>query len=187
MSFDLPQSPGCMFSAMAVASASSMLGRSLSMRIETRGIIEIPSFLCPALLRPTSTHRIRPLYSYGTSRSVFKPSQRRLLHSEECTKPYKDNHSPLSGITRLPQQCGGCGALSQITEAGEPGFYSLSRRSVKEYLGNAAGEKATRKLSEDKVFEASIQNLESGVLKEFQFDSPASSCKLSLISSSYHN
>jgi hypothetical protein len=44
----------------------------------------------------------------------------------------------LKSVKTLPQSCPGCGALSQEIESGEAGYYSRSRKAVKNYLKSLA-------------------------------------------------
>lgn len=42
--------------------------------------------------------------------------------------------SPIRRRRGLPESCPGCGALTQDVDAGQPGFYTVSRKAVKRYL-----------------------------------------------------
>ncbi|OQU98301.1 hypothetical protein CLAIMM_04106 [Cladophialophora immunda] len=52
--------------------------------------------------------------------------------SSPNAQPEQRNHNP----ARLPVSCPGCGALTQDVDAGEAGFYTLSRKAVVKYLGD---------------------------------------------------
>jgi hypothetical protein len=100
-------------------------------------IVELPAFLCPALIRSARS----PYY------------QQRNLHSTQTSAPIK----PLSVVgppNRLPQQCSGCGALSQTVDESEPGFFDLKRKSVKLYLSGVSG---TTSSEEDATFNRSLE------------------------------
>ena len=58
-------------------------------------------------------------------------------HSNQAaTHPSKDEAAPVKSHRRpdLPLTCPGCGALTQTAESDEAGFFTPSRRSVREYL-----------------------------------------------------
>jgi hypothetical protein len=114
-------------------------------------VAELPVFLCPGLLRAKQVKQL-PYHSSPTG------SQRRLLTSITPTL-HKD---PLAdsrlALRRLPQQCVGCGALSQNVDASDAGFYTLSRKSVRRYLDTATNLKAS---SEDAIVKAALQQAEA--------------------------
>jgi hypothetical protein len=86
-------------------------------------IFDIPTFLCPTLLRYNP-------YSYPFKQqqpSIYK-AQRRCLHLAE-SKP-----AQVAPERLLPIQCTGCGAFAQTTSEGEPGFYTLGRKNVRAFL-----------------------------------------------------
>lgn len=110
--------------------------------------------------RAQSHHR-RP---YTTSAQTL-PSTSSPSHLPQITKLPT---SP-SLITKLPPQCSGCGALSQVVDKDEAGYYNLKRRSVNEYL---RGGSAPRKSEEDAIVEKSLQaaaDLDPGILAQLGF------------------
>lgn len=113
--------------------------------------VDLPAFLCPGIVaftrasRPTKSIRHQHQRQQHTSSQEPGP-----LHSEELhpslqkkrsnrqsnvliSRPLTSTLSPVLA-SKLPQQCSGCGALSQTVNSHEPGFYSLTRRSVKSYF-----------------------------------------------------
>jgi hypothetical protein len=62
-------------------------------------------------------------------------------------------------IQKLPLSCPGCGAPSQTIATEEAGFYTLTRHGVNKFVQDDAKQ-------EDRVFEATLQNVDSQVLKE---------------------
>ena len=129
-------------------------------------LVELPAFLCPALL--------------GVARSHNSPHyhQRRSLHSSpefskgpSTSAPVLPEPTKLLGA-RLPLQCAGCGALSQIVNKDEPGFYNLKRRTVKEYVSGKAPDVETE---EDRIIQQSLENatsLDPELARQLAFNIP---------------
>ncbi|TAQ89120.1 hypothetical protein B7494_g2516 [Chlorociboria aeruginascens] len=63
---------------------------------------------------------------------------------------------------KLPTQCSGCGALSQAVDKEQPGFYSLTRRSVKDYLGAVPNVKTS---AVDEIIKNTVENMDAELLK----------------------
>ncbi|KAG4423755.1 hypothetical protein IFR04_003051 [Cadophora malorum] len=93
-------------------------------------LADIPTFLCPAILRTTSI----PLRLHRQSQSTSPASQRRTISSTTSTAPQNSQVIRKPSLQKLPQQCAGCGALSQTVESEGPGFYTLTRKSVKNFV-----------------------------------------------------
>ncbi|CAG8954821.1 hypothetical protein HYFRA_00008506 [Hymenoscyphus fraxineus] len=127
---------------------------------------DIPTFLCPGLLRvphlPLSTN-----YSIQTQHS-----QRRFLQTSDhaaIVEPEGQFRSRAHAL--LPQQCPGCGALSQTAVADQAGYYNIQRRSVREYVGGAVAKGEEDR--EEAIVRAALANagpavgdLELGVLQK---------------------
>jgi hypothetical protein len=67
-------------------------------------------------------------------------------------------------LERLPQQCPGCGALSQTADKDSPGFYTPTRKSIRKYLEE--GSHSSRKSAEDEIVKAALENagsVETGI------------------------
>lgn len=103
-------------------------------------VATLPAFLCPGIPKigpapqlPRCSKSRRHLHNSGSSRErLFTIS--RPLHS--ILEP--------NLTSKLPIQCPGCGALSQVVEQDDPGFYSLTRGTVKAYFQGQAGSKKAR-------------------------------------------
>ncbi|KAJ4307108.1 hypothetical protein N0V88_000485 [Collariella sp. IMI 366227] len=60
----------------------------------------------------------------------------------------------------LPVQCHGCGALSQTTVPDEAGYYDVSRKAVKQYLGLEVKEERIRGGSTDDIVKQALQSVD---------------------------
>jgi len=119
-------------------------GRMLSMRwLKNVFSIErcspparLPVFLCPALQRASFSSNSR-----DHTRLNGRLFQSRRLHVQTTANPsHAEAEQPRPSelpVRTLPAQCSGCGALSQTSTSGLPGYFDLGRRSVAEYLGTA--------------------------------------------------
>jgi len=143
-----------------------------TVRLEPLRGIDIPVFLCPALLKPGYNFRKKPL---RIQEAPFKSSPRlqtRLLHSKSPPTCYEARSDPVGNFMQLPQQCTGCGALSQTLDSQEPGFYSLGRRSVKAFLTGASEPTIAKNSSEYELIEASLQKADVNIVKSLHLDVP---------------
>ena len=156
--------------SMATSTASLGWARSTTLRPDILRVVELPVFLCPTFARPA--FRKRQFHSQYTLPSCASQRPARLFHSVSHSLPKETRHESTKDLIRLPRQCAGCGAFSQTTENGEPGFYSLSRRSVKEFLAPASESENTKRRSEMKIIEAALGNLGDDVMKSLSFDVP---------------
>jgi hypothetical protein len=127
-------------------------------------LLDIPTFLCPALLRPASgTLLSRELRFQRTNRSTLSKAQTRAVHIEPAARSETDTAhgndvSTATPATRLPPQCTGCGALSQTVYKDEPGFYSVGRKAVKLYLN---GDQASKRKEEEDLVQAALQGVDA--------------------------
>jgi genetic interactor of prohibitins 3, mitochondrial len=163
---------------MATSTASLGWARSITLRQDILRVVELPVFLCPALARPAV--RKRHFHSQYTLPSYASQRPARLFHSVSHSLPKEIHHESTKNLIRLPRQCAGCGAFSQTSENGEPGFYSLSRRSVKEFLAPTSESENTKRLSEMKIIEAALGNLGDEVVKSLSFDVPVAHGEFSI-------
>jgi hypothetical protein len=126
-------------------------------------VAELPLFLCPGWIR-VSRAQFHHLQPYTTSAQALQPTFT-LSRLQQLMRL-----QPLESLlTKLPPQCSGCGALSQIVDKDEAGYYNLKRRSVTEYL---QGGSALRKSEEDITVEKSLQaatNIDPEILKQLGF------------------
>jgi genetic interactor of prohibitins 3, mitochondrial len=153
---------------MAASTASLGWARGTALRADILRISELPVFLCPALARPTV--RKKQFQSKYTLPSYASQRPARPFHSVSHSLPKETHHESIQNSIRLPRQCAGCGAFSQTSDNGEPGFFSLSRRSVKEFLAPASESKSAKRFSERKIIEASLGNLGDEALKPLSFN-----------------
>lgn len=155
---------------MAASTACIGRVRNIALRADTLRVVEVPLFLCPILAKtPRQRRQFRSQYPL---RNYISHQPARLFDSVSHILPRESLHELVSKPIRLPQQCSGCGAFSQISENGEPGFYSLSRRSVKEFLMPSSSENV-KKVLEKEIIEASLRNLGDEASKTLSFDAPA--------------
>ncbi|PVH84612.1 hypothetical protein DL98DRAFT_512518 [Cadophora sp. DSE1049] len=114
-------------------------------------LADIPTFLCPAILRATSV----PLRCvHKQSQCIAPASQRRYITSTAPSVPQNSRVTRKPSLQKLPQQCAGCGALSQTVDSDGPGFYTLTRKSVKTFV---EGVSAHGLSAEDEVVKAALE------------------------------
>lgn len=71
-------------------------------------------------------------------------------------------NSPISAL----RACPGCGALAQVIEPAEPGFYSVKRKAVREYLDFQSSNGAQAlKPNDDSIFESAIRRASPELVK----------------------
>lgn len=162
---------------MATSTASLGWARSTALRAEILRNVELPVFLCPPLAR-SAVGKGQFRLKYTLPSNASHPSSR-LFHSVSHSLPKENHHESIQNSIRLPRQCPGCGAFSQWSDNGEPGFYSLSRRSVKEFLAPASESKNAKRLSEREIIESSLRNIGDEALKSLSFNVPAAPCEFS--------
>ncbi|KAL1606702.1 Mitochondrial ribosome small subunit biogenesis protein [Paraconiothyrium brasiliense] len=132
----------------------------------------IPTFICPALLRPPIAHanqraqNSRPPKKFSTFRAasqettVTVPSE-----SAPLTAP-SEQSLPATRIRRpLPRACPGCGAPTQIYDKKEAGFYNLNRNAVAKYLEYDPEAKDSQVKEED-VYTKALKQVDQSVLEE---------------------
>ncbi|TVY49596.1 Genetic interactor of prohibitins 3, mitochondrial [Lachnellula occidentalis] len=130
---------------------------------------DLPAFLCPGILR---------IAQLQSSRC---PPKQRQFHSqpprliESTVHDFPDIQSDLLvGQQNLPSQCAGCGALSQTILKDEAGFYTLTRRSVKDYTAAAAPQESV----EDTIVKAALENASGTGLELGDFSKPTRTLEL---------
>lgn len=119
-------------------------------------LLAIPIFLCPGIRRFAS--------GLQAPRSLLAPRclQRRLLNLKTKNTAKSLQNLASHGLRKLPEQCAGCGALSQTVDMEQPGFYSLTRRSVREFIEQQSD---LRTFVEEEVINASLQSLDGEILE----------------------
>jgi hypothetical protein len=115
-------------------------------------VAEIPAFLCPGIFRITT--RQAGQYEHKP-RTVFRAEQQRFTTSAASESPVASLKSiSTAALDKLPQQCAGCGAFSQLVDAEGPGFYTLTRGSMRNFLKSSG----IRQLSvEDEIIKKALQ------------------------------
>ncbi|KAI0402364.1 hypothetical protein F4802DRAFT_576251 [Xylaria palmicola] len=131
--------------------------------------LELPVFLCPSVRTPT-----RSVAFSRPQRAPWATTCRRCLHVQADASTTVSPATPVSPPSTspvtaplpsrsLPRQCRGCGALSQTSQSNQPGYFSLERRAVREYIGTARS--SSRSRSEDKIYEDALRRLDPGQLE----------------------
>ncbi|KAB8290295.1 hypothetical protein EYC80_011159 [Monilinia laxa] len=145
---------------------------SLALRFSRQAgcvVAEIPTFLCPLLARSLQASKLlhnQPQRSFQV--------QQRCIQSQAQEIPESSSIVSAQAVAKLPSQCAGCGALSQTIIENEAGFYSLTRRSVKEYLGASYMAKKTKAIAEDEVVKKALENVDSTILETLGMEKPTS-------------
>ncbi|KAM7200532.1 genetic interactor of prohibitins 3, mitochondrial [Naviculisporaceae sp. PSN 640] len=146
-----------------------------------------PTYLCPALLTPSrhasSFRQIsasrRTVLPEGRHKLLYGPLNRiRRLHSQtaqaglgetksEPIPTEEQSETATLPVRDLPENCIGCGAYSQTAIPGEPGYYSLERKNVKEYMGLAPPEPKRRPKSQaENIVKQALEGLDLEKLAE---------------------
>ncbi len=124
--------------------------------------------LCSQTLQTAVRVFSRPVIVRCEPWASRQPQQIRRLHAHQCQRQQEahdvSHHHPRS----LPLQCPGCGAFSQTTTPGQPGFFNLSRTATKQYLGLPTHAPQTR--PEDQVVRDALQNADSERMRQLGLD-----------------
>lgn len=175
--------------------SSRWLGRVFNVNRCRAGIISQPppAYLCPALFTSSSHaasfHQVsatrRTILPTEKHKSVYAPLTRvGRLHSEAAEARVGEtksepplgeeqnlqNETPTRPIRDLPENCIGCGAYSQTAIPGEPGYYNLERRNVKEYIGLAQESKRRPRSQAEDVVKQALEGLDLEKLAESGVD-----------------
>ncbi|RFU34214.1 hypothetical protein B7463_g2133, partial [Scytalidium lignicola] len=129
-------------------------------------VAELPTFLCPGLLRYIPRLHQRPRYQLLRNKPGFPGAS---FHTSVSKRESTHNVSTSAKVVALPEQCAGCGALSQTVYKDEPGYYSLSRKSVKEFLGLSLESKISK---EDELIQKRLENVDKELAQSLGFDRP---------------
>ncbi|KAK4102579.1 hypothetical protein N658DRAFT_495286 [Parathielavia hyrcaniae] len=145
--------------APARALPSRWLGRVFNLE-RSSPTSELPLYLCPAfrsLSREPFAER-RPCNA--------RPIQVRRLYTQSTEATHTDP-PPLAKqpAKTLPLQCHGCGALSQTTVPNEAGYYDVSRKVVRQYLGVLEEKGHTRPSDPDHLIQQTLQSVDVEALE----------------------
>jgi len=122
---------------------------------------DLPTFLCPGLLnvRPSPSTRGR---SYATRQQPrqfqgLAASQRRCIATAASGEgaTILPAAPTARALEKLPRQCPGCGAYSQFVDKEEAGFYTITRKTIKEFLGTSSKRDTS---AEDAIVQAALEN-----------------------------
>ncbi|KAM0126268.1 hypothetical protein ACHAP3_009345 [Botrytis cinerea] len=136
-------------------------------------VAEIPTFLCPLLARNLQSPKLvhnQPRKSVRIQRRYVQSQ----AQSQDQDTPKSSSIASGQAVARLPSQCAGCGALSQTTVEDEAGYYSLTRRSVKDFLGTSHSAKNTKATAEDEIVQRALENVDSTILETLGIEKPSS-------------
>lgn len=142
------------------------------MRIAERpSVTEVPGYLCPAL--GSFAQRGHDLVS--RTRKLPYGQQQRCLHLDSTTASALEEAPPLDqSLTKnLPLQCHGCGAFSQTSEPDQAGYYDVSRKAVRRFLGQEQEQERNsvkEERGEDYVVDQALQNLDESKKAEIGLD-----------------
>ncbi|KAK4121774.1 hypothetical protein N657DRAFT_647256 [Parathielavia appendiculata] len=145
--------------APARALSSRWLGRVFNIERSTP-TSELPLYLCPAF-------RSLSREPFAGRRQCNAPRiQARRLHTQP-TEVTSTESSPLTKqpTKTLPLQCHGCGALSQTTVPNEAGYYDVSRKVVRQYLGLLEEKEHKRASDPDQIIQKTLQAVDVDALE----------------------
>lgn len=157
---------------MSICSASIRTVRRTVARAELP-IADLPAFLCPGLLQ------IRPPQARKYTTKQARHFQQVTLSQRRCLTTTSSSESavtlpappPARALEKLPRQCPGCGAPSQFVDKEEAGFYTLTRKTIKDFLGTSSSRDTS---AEDAIVQAALRNAGS-VIEGLAFEKPAKS------------
>lgn len=165
-----------LYQASHILNSTSAADMALSVRLARGSVwrrelaapaLDIPTFLCPALLNYNPRDYPR-LPHFPQQRSSLFKAQRRCLHLAQSKPSSLESPSQRA----LPIQCTGCGAYAQTNNEEEPGFYSLNRNAVKAFLqgeGIAEDIQLRRQQEEDILLQA-LQNADRELAASLNLD-----------------
>ncbi|KAL2019429.1 hypothetical protein VTK56DRAFT_9634 [Thermocarpiscus australiensis] len=140
------------------ALCSRWLARTFSLE-RCASTSELPLYLCPAFRSLAIEHAT----ARRRCHSHVQPVQIRRLHTQPATTASTEPPQLTKQPSKtLPVQCTGCGALSQTTVPDQAGYFDLSRRAVREYLGLVDEEqkKLRRPREDDRIVEQVLQSVD---------------------------
>ncbi|KAF2016986.1 hypothetical protein BU24DRAFT_420028 [Aaosphaeria arxii CBS 175.79] len=144
----------------------------------------VPAFLCPALLRGTTTtttlghptslrKRVTPSKSFSTFRSNREQQQIAVSteqhHIQPDVRPPASEETASSPTQLLPRACPGCGAPSQVFDKSEAGYYNIDRKQVKTYLNYDPAQKKEEEVETD-IYTNRLKEIDPALLEELGLD-----------------
>ncbi|KAH9883955.1 hypothetical protein F4778DRAFT_764661 [Xylariomycetidae sp. FL2044] len=141
---------------------------------EKPALVDLPQFLCPSVNLAVHSYRSRPVASRIQTRTPSWNAHRRCLHlqadaSKNSPEPMPNQPPGPKVVKRLPKQCTGCGALSQTSYSNQPGYYDLSRKAVRRFLG-AEDEVEEESRREDEIYENALKHFSPQDLEKHGVD-----------------
>ena len=130
----------------------------------------IPTFLCPALLRP-ATHTPRRHVKPAQRFSTFGRAQQEAPAAIPSTETVEDRslNAPAKNTRpekrSLPRACPGCGAPTQLFDKKEAGYYNVDRGAVRGYL-NWDPSKVQEATQEDDIYSRALKDADPELLRE---------------------
>ena len=121
-------------------------------------VINVPQYLCVLVTLRT---RITPRPQRRCVR--FLKNYHNQLHNQLATRP-KSGVPTHSQLLDLPQCCPGCGALTQVLNPDQPGYYSTNRKLVKAFLANHGQASDKRFLRDPSTFHRILDSADEPLL-----------------------
>ncbi|KAK4655940.1 hypothetical protein QC762_306860 [Podospora pseudocomata] len=138
----------------------------------------VPLYLCPAfrsLSTVANAPHSRPSIPHHRQNAPCQFRQLRRLHEQSSglehtsDAPEEITSLEVAPKKKLPPQCHGCGALSQTAVPDEAGYYDMSRKSIRQYLGL---DKTTKpdKLEQNDIIKDALSGLDLDALAQAGID-----------------
>ncbi|KAK4667174.1 hypothetical protein QC763_306860 [Podospora pseudopauciseta] len=138
----------------------------------------VPLYLCPAfrsLSTVANAPHSRPSIPHHRQNAPCQFRQLRRLHEQSSgfdhtsDAPEEITSLEVAAKKKLPPQCHGCGALSQTAVPDEAGYYDMSRKSIRQYLGL---DKTTKpdKLEQNDIIKDALSGLDLDALAQAGID-----------------
>ncbi len=114
----------------------------------TTSLLKMPGTSIPLFLCPLLASRVGSSHDFG---GLSPRPHRYRLHIDATAKASQSFPNP-SLLLSLPRSCPGCGAFTQTISPGQPGFYGISRKSVKAFIDRDGHCPGNGHKGESKVF-----------------------------------
>ncbi|KAI0137406.1 hypothetical protein BJ170DRAFT_60068 [Xylariales sp. AK1849] len=132
--------------------------------------LDLPVFLCPTLACRHYSSKV--LSRKAPSKRLTWKAASRSLHGQAEAATSGDPSEAVKPVRKLPAQCTGCGALSQILTSDQPGYYDMGRKVVRRYLGmeQPRSRRPNREREEDEIFQKTVESLDAEELAKHGVD-----------------